>query len=953
MASSSVSIRALTYKFPLRKLQPVHVLSLPSARLFTTASPPAPQSTFEPAGDPSPSRPGPRPGPHPPSASKKKPRPKRKPEFAPSVDREQIGDGNTFPRGPRITDLRSKSSKWDKSSKDLPGKTSEKPPAEDEGWSLAIDEVVGAFPDDDPKPQASGAKLQSQETEPKSKKTKPKQLKSKPRSQEAELESQVAHPELQQNEIEVREPETKDSELKKPSKDKKKKKKKQKNAEDKVNTKEAAPSDQAENSVNKDPAGIQYSNNLAPISSILDFGLPNQIEKDPLVASVTDSILGKETRNQKQHGKPEKKTSGPDDELSLDDLFRRFETFAEHSTSVEPLEKKNFNTKGDRLAKAATDRKQKHMQLGQVWERNEQAFIEGVTEGGKGYKESIEPAEENVAKAEDLAATEREGVVTEAERKTDEEANEAKAKETTVDRLTNWLDRLEIRRAEQKTKWEEARPQEESLLKDGARSKEELDTWSSEGRELNTSIIFTQSVQNPSEADLVWYNQDNYTPTRRYTRPSSSERETVLGRRIGDPYQLLSALSNGRNEYHYSLENLRLMRQGMEVAGLHERLRRTKLPFQFPAIKYEDIENIFRPKLPVGAETAYEPFPLIVPQESAVEVPFLWRIIEENSKYLALYGDVQSCQGYHPSPSQYFHNFILNFYGYLRPTSIITDANYRQPYSRQQTILSFMGIPTMVLLTVPNQPNAEPIETRNLLAQLIAETFSCHYYNREIMQAQAPIIGLLHHDARLWVVLYDPVADIPYISKAINANLDIPASHDIPKPLRYLSLFVSDAFTCAAINGIEAMRHRERQEGETDTAADWREASEGMWNALESRRMTYIHFPTEEIPVKAYVKMVKDMDKARQGSMAALQSIPPQYRISIGESLDRWWMKTSRPSWHDLTESLPKPYKKPVNKGYQKQDRHPSKKPDTTEPKQPDMGGYEYLMGGRKKGPDF
>lgn len=836
MASSS--IRSLTCKFPLRKCQPV---LLSSVRLFATAS--------QPAGDRPPGQ--------------KKPRPKKNTKIGRPAETEQGENDGLVIRKPRPTKWPPKNPK--RASKEL----SKEPAGEDEDWALAIDEVVGGFPVEEPEPQPQGKELRSQETE------------------------------------------AKEEEPKKKSKKKKNKKQKQRSDEDGTKkTEEHAPFDRTEDPINKETSENHHANNLAPISSILDFGLPNRTEKDTLVSSVNDSILGKEPKDQGRH----ENTPEAADELSLDDLFRLYESSLGSERTAIP------EAWGDRLKKAVADRQEKFTKLDQEWERDEEAFVRGVPEEGEGDNEPIRSEE-------DTTATEWEGVTAEAEEKAGEEAEEPGAKETTADRLTDWLERLEIRRAEQRKKWEGARSKEE------ARPKEELDAWSSEGRELNTSIIFTQSAQDPSEVDLVWYNQDNYTPTRRYARSSPSEPETVLGRRIGDPNQLLSALSNGRNEYHYSLENLRLMRQGMEVAGLHERLRRTKLPFQFPAIKYEDIENIFRPRLPVGAATAYEPFPLIIPQESAIETPFLWRLIEDNSKYLAIYGDVRTCQGYHPAPSQFFNNFILNFYGYLKPTSIITDANYRQPYSRQQTILSFMGIPTMVLLTVPNQPNAEPIETRNLLAQLIAETFSCHYYNREIMQAQTPIAGLLHHNAQLRVVLYDPIADIPYVSKAIDANLDVPASHDMAKRLKYLSLITNDAFTCAAINGIEAMRHRERQEGETDTTADWREASEGMWGVLEARRMLYIRYPNDDIPLKAHVTMMKGMDQARQGSLAALQSVPPQYRISVGGSMDRWWMTTTRPSWADLRDSLKKQHKKPAGKR--------SKEPL---PEAGGMGGYEYLM---------
>ncbi|KAK6514051.1 hypothetical protein TWF506_008478 [Arthrobotrys conoides] len=986
MASSS--IRALTCKLPLRKYQ--SLLLLPSIRLFATVSQPAPQ----PASD---NPPGPPPGPPP----RKKPRPKKNAKTVISTKQEQRGDGGTITRGPRITKLPNRGSRWESKapyknqSADPPA---EQLPGEDEDWSLAIDEVVGGFPGDDPWPQPLETKIQSQEAKPK-----PRSEGKEPKPREKKVQPKWKNPQLQETELQAKEaelqsqePETKDSDLKEKPKDKKKKKKKKKQQDDEESTKveeKAAVLNQAEDSVKNEVAESHHSNNLAPISSILDFGLSNRIEKDPLVASVNDSILGKEPQNRDHDDNRGKRILEDVEELSLDDLFQRFESSIE--TKHFPSNRKIVpESQDDKVVKAATKRREKHKKLDEVWEHYEQNPVSRSPKEGEGDNQLIEPKKDKAAKEEDTTITKREDVTTEAERQTEEKVDETPEKGITAEHLTNWLDRLEIRRAEQRKKWEEARSQEETLVKEESRPKEELDAWSSEGRELNTSIIFTQSVQDPAEVDLVWYNQDNYRPTRSYTRPSSSEHETVLGRRIGDPNQLLSALSNGRNEYHYSLENLRLMRQGMEVAGLHERLRRTKLPFQFPAIKYEDIENIFRPKLPVGAQTAYDPFPIIVPQESAVEIPFLWRVIEENSKYLAIYGDVKSCQGYHPSPSQYFNNFVLNFYGYLRPTSIMTDANYRQPYSRQQTILSFMGIPTMVILTVPNQSNSEPIVTRNLLAQLIAETFSCHYYNREIMQAQAPIIGLLHHDARLWVVLYDPVADIPYVSRAINADLDIPPSHDIPKPLRYLSLFVSDAFTCAAINGIEAMRHRERREGETDGVSDWLEASTGMWDALEARRMTYIQNPSEDIPVKAYLKMIKNMDRARQGSLAALQSIPPQYRISIGESVDRWWMKTTRPTWQDLTESLPKPKshkkpanqsyqnggdrpskepvyqkyqnedgrpsrepgnrkyqsrddrpsKEPVNRKYQNQEGRPSKKPDNKITEKPNVGEYEYLM---------
>ncbi|KAK6523854.1 hypothetical protein TWF281_001821 [Arthrobotrys megalospora] len=693
-------------------------------------------------------------------------------------------------------------------------------------------------------------------------------------------------------------------------------------------------------SVSEETVEAHDTNGPAPISSILDFGLPNPPNRDPTLASANDSILGDapKVRGEKRNKNTlaSESNAQSDSGYDLNYLFQRYQSSfdAERVRGQEVIdalvatqEKKRARRE---FAEAEKFRKEKLTEIDQKREHNEDSFVLGeswakIIEEKKRHDEQV-----RLEEAEAVEEAKNEANIT-LEEWADVTAGEPA--EEAAGSQPGWLDKLEMRRAEQKKEREEAQ------------QKAEADAWSSEGRGLNTSIIFTQSVQDPSEVDMIWFNHDNYTPTRRYVRQPSLEPETILGRRIGDPNQLLSALSNGRNEYQYSLENLRLMRQGMEVAGLHERLRRTKLPFQFPAIKYEDIENIFRPRLPIGAATAYEPFPLIVPQESCVDSSQLWGALEGNSKLLCIHGDVKSSQGYHPAPSTFFTSFAQGYFGYLKPTVTITDANYKQPYPRHQTIFSFMGIPTMVLLTVPSLPHAEPIEPRNLLAQLIAEAFSCHYYNLEIMQAQAPIIGLLHYQTNLWMVLYDPVADIPYVSHPINADFDIPRSHDEIERVRLLSLLTNDAFTCAVINGIEAMRHRERQEGETDTAMDWRDAAEGLWAVLEARRMLQLEVSAKHHSFGIFMKIHKEVSQTRHDLESALRAIPSDVAgnpgtlgETSGEEVDpeaRWWMTTSRPSLQKVRETL--------NKASRKK---PSAKVSQSKP-QPNndgMGEYEYLM---------
>ncbi|KAK6498672.1 hypothetical protein TWF481_011250 [Arthrobotrys musiformis] len=877
MATSS--IRALTRKLPLR----------PSIRLFATSS--QPQPTTDPLSVPP------------------------QGEGAPGSERTDRSNprserGHRNKDGPDIgyPTPRPKSTKWSSSNK-LPGKASnarsapnkvsqklaqvqpEEIPPEDEDWSLSIDEAMEGFGFDEVelKPPVVKAKEKDNNQKPSEKDKKLKEKEEKKKSKENEQEE-------------------------KPTETKKKKKKKKK---PKTTEEAAAQTPTAEDPVINETTESNSTSNIAPITSILDFGLPNRSGSNP-PANGQPSKLPTITSAASSDEVPLKDTN----ELSLDDLFRHYErafdaglhTGSDKTTSDLP------DPQDDVFRRRAVPRGTRQQDDSPVEELSEEKAYE---------EETLEAEEEDIKMRGNAKAGMWDDLRVDTEMNTEQETV---AKGISSEHIADWLDRLEIRRAERRKKKEEAR------------SEAEVNAWSSEGGGLNTSIIFSQSAQDPSLVDLVWENHDNYIPTQRHARSSSPEPETVLGRRIGDPNQLLSALSNGRNEYHYSLENLRLMRQGMEVAGLHERLRRTKLPFQFPAIKYEDIENIFRSRLPVGAETAYEPFPLIVPQESAVENPFLYRLIEENSKFLAIYGDVKSCQGYHPAPSEFFNNFILRFYGYLKPTAIITDANYRQPYSRQQTILSFMGIPTMVLLTIPSLPHAEPLDPRNLLAQLIAETFSCHYYNREIMRAQAPVTGLLHYNAQLWVVLYDPVADIPYVSNPINADLDIPPSHEEIEKLDYLSRVTNDAFTCAVVNGLEAMRNRERQEGDTDTGADWLDACDGMWAVLEARRMMHInYYGRNDLTARTYVTTQMEMVRSRHDAIAALDSVPEKFKVPIGTSADGWWMLTQRPTFTEQREAVKKVYQPPRRGGKGK--KSPPKGPK--KPVQTDGNGmseYEYLL---------
>ncbi|KAK6352587.1 hypothetical protein TWF730_009410 [Orbilia blumenaviensis] len=726
---------------------------------------------------------------------------------------------------------------------------------------------------------------------------------------------------------------------------KKKKKKKKKN---KAATALAGEEEEEEAVVADGPA---------PITSILDFGLPNRSKSESTTSPAVDSFIPDRIleKTQREHtiaritkdpiadkpSKKQKKGPGakpapapppPTKEISLEDLFLKYESSikANKQRDLETLDSlvtdqerrlEEHNLAVQRGAERLREEKQR--KLDEEWEHNEDIFAEG--EPVEETLENIEPARSEAAPAVPLE-NDKPGLNT---------------GEPVVEPSADWLERLERRRAERKK------------VADEARQKAEAEAWSSEGRGLNTSVLFTQSAPEPCDVDLVWHNNDNYTPTQSYNRPTPLEPETILGRRIGDPSQLLSALSNGRNEYQYSLENLRLMRQGMEVAGLHERLRRTKLPFQFPAIKYEDIENIFRPRLPAGVATAYEPFPLIEPQESAVGIPFLWLLLENNSQSQALYGPVKNCQGYHPAPTRFFDPFLMSFMGYLKPTSIITDANYRQPYPRQQTIVSYMGIPTMVLLTVPSLPYSEAMKPRNIIAQLIAELFSCHYYNREIMQAQAPIIGLLHHDAKLWVVLYDPIADIPYVSEPIGLDLDLPRSHHVAGELKYPAAVTMDAFTCAAINGIEAMRHRIRQEGETDKEQDWRLASSELWNFLETKRTIHLKYPDpKDLPVRVYIKLTKELDVTRKMLPMGLQAVPGEYLLPVeGEAgagyAERWWIDTKRPGFDDLkmTQGTPKQVRSHKGKGTEKKkDRSGHRSEPEPKPKpESGMGGYEYL----------
>ncbi|KAF3912900.1 hypothetical protein AA313_de0207776 [Arthrobotrys entomopaga] len=393
--------------------------------------------------------------------------------------------------------------------------------------------------------------------------------------------------------------------------------------------------------------------------------------------------------------------------------------------------------------------------------------------------------------------------------------------------------------------------------------------------ELNTAKIFTQGLNERQIVDLTMRESKNYIPKNRLFQTDPIEFDAFKNSRLSNGKELLSALINNRtnskirDEYQYSLETLKLMRYGMDgmnIPEMKERLQRTRLPFNFPAIRYDDVVSIFFPKQTPGFAGSHL-FPKLPLHRACVSdgAQFLATNLEIERLMIFSDSDVtvdsvglelktNVTRGHNPFVHNMLKQFVTLWKGYMRATSVPLDSNYRHAYPKQQTLYTVLGTPVMISLDVASQidPETSPYDIRDLLAQLVAECFSCHYYNREILKRSTPIIGLLSYSQKIYVSIYDPNTDTPYVSEPLDSNW-CDSSPDIfksgygsikftPKHEetlgRQLGLIghLADVCNCAFYNGLEAMARRIRMPTDSDTPESWSSMLKAMRTVVDASR---------------------------------------------------------------------------------------------------------------------
>ncbi|EPS37711.1 hypothetical protein H072_8596 [Dactylellina haptotyla CBS 200.50] len=385
---------------------------------------------------------------------------------------------------------------------------------------------------------------------------------------------------------------------------------------------------------------------------------------------------------------------------------------------------------------------------------------------------------------------------------------------------------------------------------------------------LDTAKIFTQFAAEERKPDLFWRNLDDYQPQQKSFQADPIESETLANNRIPNPIFLLSALTSGRtkgnnftrDEYQYSLDHLKLMRYGMDgmnISGLKERLQRTKLPFSFPAIRYDDIFPVFFPKPTTHIQpSTLHQFPVLELKHCPISTDLHLALSGKALSRDATYGDASTLTGHRNLFAEIMMASIVPWRkGYMRATAVPLDTEHRHVYAKQQTIYTVLDTITMVHLDIVNPPDplVPPYKTRDLLAQLVADAFSCHFYNREILQRQCPVIGTLTHRDKLYISVYDPQSDTPYVSEPLDIGWSLADPNE--KALQNQEIFfcqISNLVQACAFNGIAATALRVRGPTDMDTRADWVSTLVGAEKSLLASHLPQaVHSDSRRFVLKA------------------------------------------------------------------------------------------------------